>query len=188
MAQAALTQCALDRLVVVPTGEAWHKPGSLSPASHRLAMARLAFEPLPRVVVDPRETQRSGPSYTWDTLAELRHETPDAQWFLVLGQDQWERLGTWHRWRELAGLATIVVAVRPDQSSGEVKKFPHFDAQRHGAEVQAHGLSLAPQAISSTRIRQQLGNPLQRSHALSALLPEAVAGYISHHHLFQAAQ
>ena len=97
LARAALAQLQLDQLRIVPTGQAWHKSRTLTPAVHRLEMASLAFAELDRVVVDPRETLRSGPSYTVDTLLELRTEYPQAQLFLLLGQDQAQVLGSWHR-------------------------------------------------------------------------------------------
>ena len=68
LVKTAVADLQLDELRVIPTGQAWHKPRALSPAHHRLAMAQLAFADLPNVLVDPRETQRVGPSYTVDTL------------------------------------------------------------------------------------------------------------------------
>ena len=186
VAQAALTQLHLDRLVLVPTGSAWHKSTPLSPAVHRMAMTRLAFGHLPRVVVDDREIRHSGPSYTRDTLASLRAEAPDAQWFLLLGQDQWERLPTWHLWRETTHLATIVVAARSIESSGEAINCSKFDAHLHGTDVQALALDMPLHAISSTDIRLQLSSTPQQRDALQALVPASVAGYISQHHLYQA--
>ena len=78
---AAIHQLALAQVRVLPTGEAWHKQRSLSGAGHRLAMCQLAFQHLPQVVVDARETQRAGPSYTVDTLTQLQNEFPQAQLF-----------------------------------------------------------------------------------------------------------
>ena len=60
LARAAIEQFALGALHIVPTGQAWHKARALSASSHRLAMARLAFEDIPRIVVDERELQRTG--------------------------------------------------------------------------------------------------------------------------------
>ena len=65
-------------------------------------MARLAFAGDPRFRVDARELQRAGPSYTIDTLRELQRELPGAQLFLIIGQDQFAGLHTWHRWRGAA--------------------------------------------------------------------------------------
>ena len=78
LARAALQELQLDALRIIPTGNAWHKIRSLTPAVHRLAMAQLAFSEIDKVVIDPRETQRSGASYTIDTLRELQSEFPGA--------------------------------------------------------------------------------------------------------------
>ena len=68
LAQALIQKQHLDLLYIVPTGQAWHKSRVLSDVSHRLAMARLAFQNMPKVVVDDLETQRVGraiPSTPW---------------------------------------------------------------------------------------------------------------------------
>jgi len=78
LAQVALAELQLDELRVVPTGDAWHKTRALSPAPHRLAMAQLALPSCPGVV-DPREIERAGPSYTVDTLREFNALWPMAE-------------------------------------------------------------------------------------------------------------
>jgi len=88
LARAAVEQLQLDRLHIAPTGVAWHKPLVLSAAADRLAMCRLAFGDLPGIVIDARELRRDGPSYTIDTLTELRAEYPQAELFLQIGADQ----------------------------------------------------------------------------------------------------
>ena len=82
LARTALHQLELDELRIFPTGQAWHKARALTAAEHRLAMVQLAFGALADTVVDARELQRSGPTYTIDTLRELRAEMPQAsvQW------------------------------------------------------------------------------------------------------------
>lgn len=97
LVQAAIAQLHLDQVRVLPTGQAWHKARSLSPAQHRLAMTRLAFGPVQQVVVDEREMLRSGPSYTVETLRELKAEFPQAQLYLLLGDDQRRSLPSWHQ-------------------------------------------------------------------------------------------
>lgn len=178
LAQAVLQQLQLDELRIVPTGEAWHKNRTLTPAVHRLQMARLAFGAMDRVVVDPRETLRIGPSYTVDTLAELRGEMPQAQLFLIIGQDQAAALPTWHRWREIAEFATICVAAR----AGFARARGTFDALDLGhAPVQT--IELPPMDVSATDIRERLAN----RQTIVPLVIEAVARYIAHHHLYQTA-
>ena len=81
MAEAAIAQFHLDQLIVIPTGNAWHKPRDLSSGEHRAAMARLAFSHLSQARLDEMELQREGPSYTIDTLRALADQFPDAQFF-----------------------------------------------------------------------------------------------------------
>ena len=178
LAQAALEQLQLDELRIVPTGEAWHKNRSLTSAMHRLEMAHLAFAAMDRVVVDPRETRRIGPSYTVDTLAELRGEMPQAQLFLIIGQDQAAALPTWHRWREIADFATICVAAR----AGSAGARGTFDSLNLGVSP-VQTIELPPMDVSATDIRERLAN----RQTVAPLVFEPVARYIAHHHLYQTA-
>lgn len=178
LAQAALTQLQLDALCIIPTGQAWHKNRALTPALHRLAMAQLAFAGLERVCIDPRETRRPGASYTVDTLRELHHEHPQAQLFLILGQDQAQALTSWHRWEEIPQLAIICVADRAGFSGGE----SGFNAL--SSEVpDLHRLEMPPVDVSATDIRQHLAN----HQSVAPLVFEPVARYIALHHLYQTA-
>ena len=176
--EAALYQLQLDQLRVFPTGWAWHKARELSSAQHRLAMAELAFAGLRRVVVDPRETQRSGPSYTVDTLRELHAQFPGAELFLLIGQDQAEALPTWQAWDSVVQLATICVASR----QGSTGSTPEFVPP---AGLQARFLQLDSPVVpvSATHIRQRAA----QGQGIAPLVSEAVARYIVHHHLYQAA-
>ena len=178
LAQAALEQLQLDELRIVPTGEAWHKNRGLTPAVHRLEMTRLAFAAMDRVTVDPRETRRRGPSYTVDTLAEIRREMPQAQLFLIIGQDQAAALPTWHRWREIADFATICVAAR----AGFAGARGTFDALNLGISP-LQTIELPPMDVSATDIRERLAS----SQTVAPLVFEPVARYIAHHHLYQTA-
>ena len=74
LARAALAQLKLDELRIIPTGQAWHKSRTLSPAADRLAMVKLAFADLAGVLIDERELHRGGASYTIDTVLALRAE------------------------------------------------------------------------------------------------------------------
>jgi nicotinate-nucleotide adenylyltransferase len=175
LADAALQQLQLDELRIVPTGQAWHKARKLSPAEHRLAMAGLAFAGQARVVVDPREIRRAGPSYTVDTLRELHAEQPGCAIFLVIGQDQAARLPTWHAWEEVVRLATICVAARPDVPGAAPS--PASEAPRASGYRQ---LDFPQQSVSATDIRQRI----VRGQGVAALVGPAVARYIADHHLY----
>lgn len=176
LARTALQQLQLDELRVMPTGHAWHKARTLTPAVHRVAMAQLAFAAEPRIVIDGREIARAGPTYTVDTLEELHRENPDAQLFLIIGQDQARALPTWHRWRELAAFAIICVAARVDPTGA---KSP-FDSLKLQIPGLWH-LEMPEVAASATEIRRQVA--LHQS--VDALVFASVARYIEHHNLYQ---
>jgi nicotinate-nucleotide adenylyltransferase len=173
LARAAIDQLGLDELRVLPTGQAWHKARALSPAAHRLAMARLAFDGLPQVRIDERELQREGPTYTIDTLQALASELPGAEFHLLMGADQWAAFDTWRRWQDIAALARICVLARP----GAPAPLP-----RPGWPV-PDVLNLPPMDCSATAIRDALAAG-GLSSDLARMLPEAVARYISAHGLY----
>jgi nicotinate-nucleotide adenylyltransferase len=178
LAQVAVQQFALDRLVVLPTGHAWHKRRALTAAEHRVAMATLAFAELPQAVVDARETLRAGPSYTVDTLRELQAENPQAQLYLLIGEDQARALTTWHAWEDLPKLAIICVAARAD-STGAMGQFDALKAQFPGLTV----IHMPPRELSATDLRHRAA----AGQSLIPLVFESVARYIDQHHLYQSA-
>ena len=176
LARAALAQLDLTQLRTVPTGQAWHKARDLSDAAHRVEMCRLLFSPLPDVVVDDSEIRRSGPSYTVDTLEALHAQRPGARLMLLIGQDQAAGLPQWHRADELARLAIIWVAVRPDATGQVAPLDPGLCAR-----FSLHTLPMAAQAVSSTDIRERIA----RHQTTQALISDPVARYIADHHLYQ---
>ena len=104
---------ALDEVRVIPCARPAHRDAPAAPPAARVAMLRAALRAMHGCVVDERELARPGPSYTVDTLAELRDERPTAALCLLLGHDAFAGLAQWHRWRELFTLAHVVVARRP---------------------------------------------------------------------------
>ena len=179
LAEAALAQLVLDELWVLPTGQAWHKPRPLTDSAQRVAMARLAFSDLPPVHIDDRETRRSGPSYTWDTLTELHRERPGHTWFLIMGEDQAKAFPTWHRWREITDLAQLVVARR---DTGEGAPQGPFRSEWQNAIGQpVMTLQLPFMDISATRIRHTLAT----GGDASAWLARSVQDHIFQHQLYR---
>jgi nicotinate-nucleotide adenylyltransferase len=172
LAQAAVQQLGLDRLYLFPTGQAWHKDRTLTPAEDRLAMARLAFADLPAVQVDDRELRRSGPTYSIDTLRELHAEHPSAQLFLLMGEDQAAGFTRWKSWEDIAQLAQLAVAGR---GSGEGVQALHA---LPGVRVQVLQLPQMPESATDIRARLTAGQDI------SALVEPAIARYIESHHLY----
>lgn len=105
----------LDLVLMVVANEPWQKVGSrrITPAEQRLELVRAAVDGVEGVEASDLEIRRGGPSYTVDTLTELRGRCPDAELFLILGADAASELHTWHRPDLLAAACSVVVVDRP---------------------------------------------------------------------------
>ncbi|MGE4241050.1 nicotinate (nicotinamide) nucleotide adenylyltransferase [Ramlibacter sp.] len=174
LATAAVQQVPLDALHVLPTGDAWYKPRQLTDAAHRLEMTRIAFAAVPQARVDDREMRRAGPSYTIDTLRELRLEEPAAELYLVMGEDQAAAFATWREWTAIAEIATLAIA-RRDYAGATQPPLALPPGVRH-VELR---LPLLPGSASDVRRRLAAGQ------AIDVLVDPRVASYIDHHHLYQ---
>lgn len=185
LVKAALAQLSLSQLRIFPTGDAWHKARCLSPAADRLAMAQLAFGPLPQVVVDARELQRTGPTYTLDTLRELQREFPAMQPVLIMGSDQAVALPRWHGWQEILSIAIVSIAERLESagSDGSAIRFDPRTLPGLPAGARFETLELPPVDTSATDIRTRAA----RGENVAALVPPDVARYIDQHHLYAPA-
>ncbi|HJU25904.1 MAG TPA: nicotinate-nucleotide adenylyltransferase, partial [Rhodanobacteraceae bacterium] len=108
---------ALDAEVrMVPAKIPPHRPQPVACASERVAMLRAALAGQDRLGLDLRELEREGPSYTFDTLRSLRVQFGgERPLVLMIGADAFAGLSTWHRWRELFGMAHMCVLTRPAQ-------------------------------------------------------------------------
>ena len=171
LAREALHSLSLDELRWVPAGQAWQKSRTLTPAEHREAMVRLAIAGEPRFVLDRVELQRSGPSFTLDTVSELQAARPGAEWFLLIGADQLAGLHTWKGWQELLGRVVLAVANRPGALPPA-----HPEVQRHPQRI----VQLPMLAVSSTDIRRRVA----QGEVISELVPPLVARYIAQHGLY----
>ena len=177
LARAALDQFELDSLHVVPTGMAWHKSRALSAPVHRLTMTRLAFDNVARVVVDDRELQRKGPTFTTDTLKALQTENPQAQIYLFIGADQFVAFRQWHEWQEILEIAIICIADRAESTPTQTQ-FDAYAAQSH----RFFTLKLPLMSVSATQVRQLIASGAACD--IAKLVPEPVARYIALHQLY----
>ncbi len=161
----------LDRLLLVVANEPWQKVGAraISPAADRLAMVEAAVRGVAGLEASDLEIRRGGPSYSADTLDELRASTPGADLFLVLGTDAAAGLPTWERADEVVDAATLVVVDRP----GDRPDLPAGYAWRR---VEVPRLE-----VSSTDLRRRIvdGRPLDY------LLAPAVISLVRQRHLYR---
>ena len=198
LAQAARLALPLDHVVFLPAGNPWQKAGSLlSTAEHRLAMVRLAIEGIEGLSVDSRELTRDGPSFTIDTVREIRAEFgPQACLVLLIGSDQFHGLPTWHRWRELLSYVNIATtqreSVRLEHFTPELETWlTEFGADSLTSTDSApapHGkvvfFRMPPTAVSSTAIRSHRAQFQDLRSDLATLVPAQVLHYIEQNHLY----
>ena len=187
---ALLERLNLSEVRLLPNYIPPHKATPDSSPQHRLAMAQLAAECTAGLVVDDRELKRNRPSYTLDTLKELRLELPNTPLCFLMGMDSLCQLDTWHGWQQLLDYAHLVVSHRPgwqpdfnDSIQNLVKSHGTTDSSQLSRKLQGHiYLFDSPQLdISSTHIRDciKAGNNPQY------LLPEPVLNYIRDKGLYQ---
>jgi nicotinate-nucleotide adenylyltransferase len=108
-----LRKLRLAEVRFLPCGLPPHRAVPVADAAQRLSMVQMATAGQPGFVVDDRELRRDGPSYSVDTLLDLRDDFPDRSLCLIVGMDAFLGLPKWYKWRQVLELAHIVVAHRP---------------------------------------------------------------------------
>jgi nicotinate-nucleotide adenylyltransferase len=164
-------QFALDEVIFVPTGQPWQKSNtSVSPAEHRYLMTVIATAANPRFTVSRVDIDRGGPTYTKDTLTDLRAAEPTAEWFFITGADALAAIMSWRDVDELFSLAHFIGVTRPGYRLDDL----HLPV---GAVTLIEVPALA---ISSTdcRARVHSGAPVWY------LVPDGVVQYIAKHGLY----
>jgi nicotinate-nucleotide adenylyltransferase len=169
-AQEARWQLALDEVLLMPVGEAPHRPIEHDPgAEERFELCRLAARGAEWLTASRAEVDRPGPSYTADTLERLRAERPEAGLYLILGADQALHLRDWHDPERVVDAATLAVVEREGVSVDDVKAAVTAVG---GPRVEVFGMPRID--VSSTEVRRRVatGRPYR------FLVPEAVADRI----------
>lgn len=162
----------LDEVVFVPTGQPWMKH-DVSPAERRYEMTVIATASNPRFTVSRVDIERGGPTYTIDTLRDIRRERPDAELFFISGADAVAQILDWKDVEALWELAHFVAVSRPGHSLN-IRGLP---------EQRVSSLEVPALAISSTDCRQRV----DRGFPVWYLVPDGVVQYISKHHLYRSA-
>jgi len=184
----------LEAVRIIPASIPPHREAPRVSTEHRLQMARLACAANSRLLVDERECRRRGPSYTVDTLHELRRELGASTLLsLLMGVDAFNALTTWSRWEELFQLAHIVIAQRPGfrfegeslpaalARQAETRSAQSLsDLHMHPAGLIAF-CTITALDISGTAIRSSIA----QGRSARYLLPDAVLDYIREHQLYK---
>ncbi|WP_279403072.1 nicotinate-nucleotide adenylyltransferase [Arthrobacter sp. JCM 19049] len=163
----------LDEVVFVPTGEPWQKADrKVTPAEQRYLMTVIATASNPRFTVSRVDIDREGPTYTIDTLRDLRAERPTAELFFITGADAMSQIMSWKNADELWNQAHFVGVTRPGHPMPEV-------AQSSASELEIPALS-----ISSTDCRARVG----QGKPVWYLVPDGVVQYIAKYGLYTESQ
>ncbi len=171
----------LDRIIVVPTGEAWHKDTSGAPSGEvRVALSEAAFDGEENLEVSATEIEREGPSYTCDTLEEIQKANPDSQIYLLVGSDAALGIGDWHRPERVLELARFAVAPRFEFTQDAIVSV--FDELGHGDRVEF--FEMPGFEVSSSLVRERI----KAGHPWKHLVPQAVAEMIDNEGLYGSKQ
>jgi nicotinate-nucleotide adenylyltransferase len=166
-AEVARESLALDRVAFVPSAQPPHREGPKASAEDRLAMVTLATQGHPSFAVDDLELHREGPSYTIDTLKELRREHPGDELVLIVGSDNATEIFSWKESAEILSSCRVAVVMRPGEDGA-----PKAPLQ------QVTGQTLP---ISATEVRKTL----RAGRSARYLLPEGVLDYIERKGLYR---
>jgi nicotinate-nucleotide adenylyltransferase len=173
LAEQAREAASLHEIWFIPAGEPPHKQGKpVTPAMERKKMVELAIEGHPQFKVNPIELMRSGPSYTVDTIMELKKQNPHVEFFLLVGADMVKNLPKWYKIKEIIQNVQVIGLGRPG--------FDH-DALPEYIEERLMWIPDAVETnISSSIIRERL--MLNRSARY--LVPDSVYKYIKEQGLY----
>ena len=192
LAQEVGEALGLQQVRFIPGGTPPHRATPQISAAHRMAMVNLAIAHNALFGLDARETHRSGPSYSVDTLSEIRAEIGAQQpLVLIMGADAFLGFHQWHRWTEIFAVAHIAVAHRPGttlRTIGNSALATAFaqrrvdDAQRlqHAPAGSIMEVPITALDISATAIR----TAIHQQRSVRYLTPDAVIDYINHNYLF----
>jgi nicotinate-nucleotide adenylyltransferase len=196
IAETALSQLELDRIVWVPAYQPPHKAEAdiLLSYDHRFEMVKLALADHPCFEISAVESERAGRSYAIDTLRTLQTLYPDTHWHWIIGLDAFQHLPRWYAHRELAQYCCWVVAPRLERTAATANR---QKAQIEAAEavcaevaqvlarqsIKVHWqiLQMPIVEISSSLIRQYC----HQQRSIRYLVSEPVRTYILQHHLYQ---
>jgi nicotinate-nucleotide adenylyltransferase len=178
-AEEARAALSLNRVIFVPSGNSPHKSyASMASAEDRCAMTALAIKDNPHFEISRIETDRTGASYTSDTLRELARIHPNADIFLITGLDAALDITNWHKPFEILSLCTVVAVARPGYIRDKIRELDDI--------IQDSLLILDTDLIdiSATAIRRHV----RAGGCIRYMTPDPVWRYIMERKLYSAAE
>lgn len=177
IAEVARAEFSLDRVMWVPAGDPPHKEGQHTRTQeHRYAMVVLATATNPAFDVSRLELERTGPSYSLDTVLHFRDAYPGSELFFITGADAVLEILTWYRHPEVIRACRFIAVTRPGYDLNRIHGVLPPEYVSRISTLTAPGVD-----ISSTAIRERVrtGDPIRY------LVPEPVEAYIRKHRLYE---
>ncbi|NVK54444.1 MAG: nicotinate-nucleotide adenylyltransferase [Alteromonadaceae bacterium] len=188
----ALNEIGASTLGLLPCKIPPHKAAPETSTTHRLNMLELACADDPRLYVEPLELSLPAPSYTVNTLRQIRANKPDTRLFFLLGEDSLYNLPSWYEWQSLTDYCHLIVMRRPDAAGTISYQLQQWLNDRQCSETeqlhkQPSGLIYTTASqdypVSSTRLRELIARDVNDIN-VSYWLNPAVMHYIKQHHLY----
>ncbi len=191
LAEEAREVLGLERVLFIPSADPPHKSADLASATHRLQMVEIAIASNPSFDALDLELERTGPSYTVDTLRELTHRYDDQELWFLMGTDTLTELGSWYEPEKLVGLTNIAVVARAGSAQRSLESLlperlaslyvPLPGRLRHSTGREVCSIPFSPLDISASDIRRRVA----RGASIRYLVPAAVIEYIEKYRLYQ---
>jgi len=192
LAEAALRECRLDRILFIPSASPPHKVGTpITSFAHRLAMLELVSKGNPRFACSAIEGDLPTPSYTIDTLRVLGGLFPgETEFFFIIGVDAFLDFATWKSYRDILRLVNIVIALRNGYTRIQLTEFlqsigyfwqDNSWREEYGGGKEIFVMQTIPGQFSSTKIRKRVKEGILPTRDI----PEKVLEYIVKHQLYQ---
>jgi nicotinate-nucleotide adenylyltransferase len=176
VAEEARIKLRLEEVLFVPAGQPWLKQDrDVTPAVHRVEMVRRAIADNPGFKLSTLEVDRSGPSYTVDTLRALQDRLSQSSLFFILGRDTLAELPLWKEPRKVIQLCRLVVP--PRLGSRDLR---HLEEAVQGLPARVIQLDMPVIGISSSGVRRRLAQAM----SVRYLVPPGVEAYITEQRLY----
>ena len=178
-AQTVYENFDVEKVVLMPLGDAPHKDVSKTPARQRYEMVREAVRDNPAFAVSDMEVKRSGKTYTVDTVREIKDINPQIDIYFVMGADELEAIDSWKSPDILFSLCRVIAVSRPGYNTQKLVEKIGEVKEKYGGE--ASFLEVPSLDISSSDLR----NRIKTGRSVKYLIPREAEEYIEKHDLYK---
>ena len=178
-AQTVYDNFDVDKVIIMPLGDAPHKNMSSTTAKERYEMAKAAVADNPAFEVSSMEIEREGKTYTVDTLSEIKKNNPEIEIYFVMGADEITAVESWKQPERLLKMCSFIAVTRPGFDNETVEKKVEGLKRKYGCNI--YFLEVPSLDISSTELREKI----RHGKNVKYLVPKETEKYIADHDLYK---